>query len=201
MQRALGLAISRWARIESALSIVFWKSVTARRSDAASAAFSAIRSAEAQIDMVDATVRTTFRFAPAVLAEWKPLHRRLKNVRPLRNRLAHGPIVRRKTGNEPTITRFVPFYHLDHHISLEGFDQWTVEKLRDCADQFADVATAVRQFGLNLDAWNAPLTKPHEQDHEPDQTQAATSEKTPQSRPSGSRTPRARRAPRPPSAE
>ena len=61
LQATLGLAISNWAGVEDGLSSIFVTAISAKSSASAIAAFTAIASFDAQLDMVDAAMRITFK--------------------------------------------------------------------------------------------------------------------------------------------
>lgn len=172
MQAALGKALSRWQRIEGALSRVFWVAVTARHSESASAAFAAIHSAEVQIDMTDATVRMTYRRQKDVLERWKSLRKRLDKLRPKRNRLAHGTIGQQSViGSGEVKTRFLPFFYLEHHHGWDGFEQWTLEDLEQHASDFTDLAKDLTEFWWDVKYEGTLLAKSPEPSPEPGPSQ------------------------------
>jgi hypothetical protein len=86
---AIGQALDTWAIIEAHLCSIFAVAVTAKEYAPAAAAFSAILSFEAQIDMVHAAMARTFAPASAEFIEWTALKKKLDKLRPIRNKLAH----------------------------------------------------------------------------------------------------------------
>jgi hypothetical protein len=149
MQRALGAAISAWGGIEGSLSLIFQRAVGRHRNVAGSAAFSAVLSYEAQLSMTNAAVQATFARDPELLAEWKALAKRIDKLRPRRNKLAHGQIVRETImGKRLTKTRFLPFFHMHHHHGTDAFEQWTVEQVRALRDDFKLLARDMQRFAF-----------------------------------------------------
>lgn len=153
MQAALGRAISAWGSIEGHLSLIFERAVTARRSSAASAAFSAILSYEAQLAMTDAAMKVTFSKSAETIEQKKMLRKRIDKLRPRRNKIAHGQIVRQLKGNEPMTIRFMPFYHVHHHRGADAFEHLSITDLNKLHDAFQELAHDLWEFAQSI-SWS-----------------------------------------------
>src|SRR5215813_5717453 len=71
--------------------------------------FRAIESFSAQLNMVDAAVKTRYATHPECLALWSVLYKRARSKNNLRNEMAHGTVMPFVT---PVVeTYFVPSFH------------------------------------------------------------------------------------------
>lgn len=145
MRNALGGAISAWSHVEAGLCEIFCVSITARNTAAAGAAFSAILGFEAQLDMVRAALTETYKKQAPVLSAWDKLDKQIDKLRPLRNRLAHGQIVRSRGPNFDE-TSFIPFHHFAVHKATIEYDHYTVADLKALERAFKLLGQALRQF-------------------------------------------------------
>ncbi|GBE42698.1 hypothetical protein BMS3Bbin10_00761 [bacterium BMS3Bbin10] len=159
MQQALGLAMSRWGIIEGALSLIFGQSIKARDGAAASAAFAAIHSYEVQIDVTQAALLMTYRDHPDVKEKWTKFRKRLRNLRPKRNKLAHGQIIQESVGSNPTTTRFIPFYHFHHHHGTDAFEKWELADIQKLANDFRELGKEMQTYRNQSDCRASEATK------------------------------------------
>ena len=111
MLAALGDVLDAWSIIEAHLCSIFAVAVTATKYDAAAATFSAVRAFEVQISMTNAALEEAFSEKPEVREAWKPLHKSLNKLRPMRNKLAHGKIVPVTVVGGANEWRYLPFFH------------------------------------------------------------------------------------------
>jgi hypothetical protein len=129
MRNALGGAISAWSGVEGNLCELFTEAVTARNRPCASAAFMAILGFETQLDVVNAAMKEAYKERPDVITVWKKLFDHTNNLRPYRNRLAHGQILRTVVLGGPESVDFLPFHHFGTHKSQIEYDHWSVSDL------------------------------------------------------------------------
>ena len=77
---AVGEAISNWSRVEVGLYEVFHVSIYAPALGPSAAAFMALESFRAKLNMVDETLRASRKFKPH-LAKWEKLFKRCRRNR------------------------------------------------------------------------------------------------------------------------
>jgi hypothetical protein len=137
MQMALGQAISGWAMIEGNLCQLFALALGGggKGHRPAIEVFCAVLSFETQLAMTRKAVETAFQKDKAVLASWGILWKRVDALRPMRNKLAHGQIIRVERGDEWSVD-FLPFYHMGASKSNDAYIHWSVTDLRKIREGF-----------------------------------------------------------------
>ncbi|MDE2164581.1 MAG: hypothetical protein KGJ53_15570 [Alphaproteobacteria bacterium] len=149
---SLAKALDAWAVIEAHLCSIFAVAVTATDYSAAAAAFSAILSFEAQIDMVHASMGRRFAPNSPEYSSWKTIRKKLDKLRPARNRLAHGkvvPVVMKGGGME---FRYLPFYHFFTHKERDEFMHLTARDVKAIEAEFRGMIVAVHALGESIGA-------------------------------------------------
>jgi hypothetical protein len=119
---AVGRALSAWSHVEESLCMILLTATLPKLpgpsriylEDSFSAiksfsAFWAIESFSAQLNMVDAAVKTRYANHPECLALWSVLYKRARSKNNLRNEMAHGTVMPFVT---PVVeTYFVPSFY------------------------------------------------------------------------------------------
>jgi hypothetical protein len=152
MYIAFAEALDLWAVIEGHLCSIFAVAVGAQKYEPAAAAFSAILSFEAQIDMVHAAIAQSFAADSETYKEWVAIKKKLDKARPVRNKLAHGKILLVAIEDGGLEYRFLPFYHLYTHKEREEFVHMTTADLKTIASQFRDSIKSLYEFGKKIGA-------------------------------------------------
>jgi hypothetical protein len=152
MRNALGGAISAWSGVEGQMCDIFAIAVTAKNEASAKAAFMEILSFDAQLDMVCAAINETFKTDEATLTEWKKLAKRFKKLKVLRNKLAHGQILRTTVIGVSERVDFLPFHHFGTHKRQIEYDHWSVQDLNALERAFKLLRDALGQFKKAIDS-------------------------------------------------
>lgn len=96
--------------------------------------------------MTDAAMKMAFANKADILDQWKALAKRIDKLRPKRNRLAHGQIVRH-TKNFDVRMVFMPFFHVHQiHREMVDFEQLTVADLSKLFEDFMTLSNDLRRF-------------------------------------------------------
>lgn len=149
---AIGHALDTWAIIEAHLCSIFAAAVSAKNYEPAAAAFSAILSFEAQIDMVHAAMAASFSPESAQFTGWAAIKKKLDKLRPARNKLAHGkvvPVVMKGGGIE---WRYLPFYHFFTHKKRDAFLHMDLDDVTSLEAEFAAMVKTLSEFGRSIGA-------------------------------------------------
>jgi hypothetical protein len=91
---SLGKALNRWAGVEQTLSSVYCNCVNPDNAWPAIRTFWAVVAFEAKLEMTSEAVRGKFYHLPAMVGKWEKIREILKRKASLRNKLAHGLVVR-----------------------------------------------------------------------------------------------------------
>jgi hypothetical protein len=149
---AIGHALDTWAIIEAHLCSIFAVAVTAKEYAPAAAAFSAILSFEAQIDMVHAALARSFAPTSAEIGSWTTIRKKLDKLRPARNRLAHGKVVPVTMRGGEMQFRYLPFYHFFTHKEREEFAHLDLGDIQQIQKDFGEMVKTLAQFGKSIGA-------------------------------------------------
>lgn len=90
---AVGIALSRWNRVEWSLCNLFSTCISADFSGASSRAYWAVLSFDAKLKMVDAAMRARCSSLPRFLSQWNKINNRLSTQNRVRNKIAHGTVM------------------------------------------------------------------------------------------------------------
>jgi hypothetical protein len=149
---AIAQALDTWATVEAHLCSIFSVAVTAKDYNAAAAAFSAIISFEAQIDMVHAAMGRSFPPDSATGLQWKEIKKKLDKLRPARNKLAHGKVVPVVMKGGAHQWRYLPFYHFFTHKERDEFVHMTELDVRNINIAFNTMVHTLHEFGKSIGA-------------------------------------------------
>jgi hypothetical protein len=149
---AIGQALDTWAIIEAHLCSIFAVAVSAKEYAPAAAAFSAIISFEAQIDMVHAAMASSFAPTSAEFGSWSAIKKKLDKLRPTRNRLAHGKVVPVTMKGGAMEFRYLPFYHFFTHKEREEFAHLDLSDIQQIQKDFGEMVKTLAEFGRSVGA-------------------------------------------------
>ncbi len=109
---AVGTILTLWGRVESSHGIIFQGIASGVVSNGPlMAAYWAIVSFEGRQKMVDAALQEALARHPDYLAKWVNLNNRLIQKNRVRNKIAHGSVIRLAGSDGEQIPTFVPFFH------------------------------------------------------------------------------------------
>ncbi|HEX3432079.1 MAG TPA: hypothetical protein VHT03_14455 [Rhizomicrobium sp.] len=153
MQTALGAALDTWGNVEAQLCSIFCSAFDSKEYEIASAAFSAVLSFEVQTTIADAVLKEKFKSDKTVLNRWKPVLKKLKALRPIRNKLAHGKmvIVRNATTRRHEF-RFLPFFHYYTHKDRKIFANLNILDIKAIHAEFGQLVQTLSAFGKSIGA-------------------------------------------------
>jgi hypothetical protein len=150
--KAIAEGLDSWAIVEAHLCSIFAVAVTAKEYPAAAAAFSAIVSFDAQINMVHASMTRTFPNEGEIYLEWKALKKKLDGLRSARNKLAHGKVVPVTMKGGETSWRYLPFFHFFTHKERDEFIHLKTTDIEAINVDFRKIVSALSNFGKKIDA-------------------------------------------------
>ncbi|MCG9915104.1 MAG: hypothetical protein MH112_01935 [Phenylobacterium sp.] len=117
---ALGRALTRWASVEWALGAVFWRSLGCPNRDATAAAFFAVNSFHAKLQMTHAAMTVRYAGTP-VEGVWRTVYNKLPGKAEIRNKIAHSACTydrRRKKGSRTFLD--IDLYKISSHERYTG---------------------------------------------------------------------------------
>jgi len=180
---AVGRALSAWSHVEESLYMILLTATLPKlprpssiylqdsfRAIESFSAFWAIESFSAQLNMVDAAVKTRYATHPECLALWSVLYKRARSKNNLRNEMAHGTVMPFVT---PVVeTYFVPSFHKNLTADVMRFVKTMIAQQskpresiitdirpahRLTRKQVDDRTRAFNMFKLRLDRFNERL--------------------------------------------
>ena len=113
-------------------------------------AYWAVVSFEARQKMVDAAMRAAFQYKPRFLAEWDTLNNRLVAKNKVRNKIAHGSVVKSIQGTTEKLA-FVPYFYANMDTNFDhGSGRFKtgmgVADLNAIAKSFGELNRDLREF-------------------------------------------------------
>lgn len=159
---ALGRALNRWGGIEHSMCSLFCRCINEENSWPTVRAFWAVVSFEGKLAMVSEVVRGRFQHKPELVKRWEVLAADLKSRVSLRNKLAHGTVIRManyRRGVCPPDLFLSPYHWKNHYQKPLTYaqsrnprhdsrpkDRLYRKNIDAIAKQFAEADKAIQQF-------------------------------------------------------
>jgi hypothetical protein len=151
--KQIGVAMSRWAGVEHSLCRLFICCFDPDNSNPSQAAFWSVINFEAKLAMVDAVVKSRFEHKAEILKAWTPVRNALSSRAKVRNKIAHGLVVRmsnyKNERGKPDLF-LSPYHHAKRALNIVAM--W--DRLKPNYDSrpkdrmyLRDVTEAIRSFG------------------------------------------------------
>lgn len=115
---AVGRALSEWSAVEDQLGKVYCTAINPRNSLSAERSYWAVTSFDARLKMVDAVINSRCKHKKIILTGWALVHTELVAQNRMRNKIAHGTVLRLTNPNPNAKVQkelfFVPYHYSRH---------------------------------------------------------------------------------------
>ena len=162
----IGISLNIWAKVESELCRVFCACFDSDNASPADQAFWAVISFEAKLAMVGAVIAARFNHKPDIRTDWGTIRDALVTRNKLRNKIAHGTVLRmrvyKKGKPKPSETFLSPYHYARQYKdppSLEDMLKPTYDPRPKERLKLADIEQAARAFSEMRDRVQALWTK------------------------------------------